>query len=193
MHKIIPVGAGLGGGSADAAFMLKGINEYFGCGCSGEELKKYAAELGSDCAFFIENATMLGTRRGEVLEPLNIQLHNYEVLLIKPDITISTKEAYSGVTPAVPEKSLKELILKPINEWRNTIKNDFEISVFEKYPEIESIKNRLLDMGASYSAMSGSGSAVYGLFEQGVIPERYQDFKDCIIYRGKILDSIEQD
>ena len=115
------------------------------------------------------------------------------MLLIKPDITISTKEAYSGVTPAVPEKSLKELILKPINEWRNTIKNDFEISVFEKYPEIESIKNRLLDMGASYSAMSGSGSAVYGLFEQGVIPERYQDFKDCIIYRGKILDSIEQD
>ncbi len=187
LHKTIPVGAGLGGGSANAAFMLKGLNEYFECGCTNVELKKFAAELGSDCAFFIDNSPMLGTGRGEVLEPFDIALHGYEILLIKPDIHVATRKAYSGIVPAIPKKPLKELIKKPINEWQETIINDFESLVFKKYPEIELLKNKLLNMGAEYAAMSGSGSTVYGIFEPGILAENFQDFKDCFVYKGRIL------
>ncbi len=187
LHKTIPVGAGLGGGSADAAFMLKGLNEYFKCGCTHMELKIIAAELGSDCAFFIDNAPMLGTGRGEVLESLDIALHGYEILLIKPDIHIATREAYSGIVPAIPEKPLKKLLKGPIKEWQETIINDFELSVFKKYPEIELLKNKLLNMGARYAAMSGSGSAVYGIFEAEIPVENFQDFKNCFVYKGRIL------
>ncbi len=187
LHKTIPVGAGLGGGSADAAFMLKGLNEYFESGCSHAELKKYAAELGSDCAFFIDNRPALGSERGEVLELLEIDLHEYDILLIKPAIHVATREAYSGIIPQLPEKPLKELIKKPIKEWQETIINDFEESVFKRYPEIKILKNRLINMGALYASMSGSGSAVFGIFEPEVLPERFRDFTDCFVYRGKIF------
>lgn len=188
LHKVIPIGAGLGGGSADAAFMLKGLNEYFCCGCSHEELKKHAAGLGSDCAFFVDNTPMLGTGRGELLEPLNVSLYEYEIMLIKPDIHIATREAYAEIVPVEPEISLKELIKNPVHTWQESVMNDFEPPVFKNHPAIKLIKDKLLDRGAVYASMSGSGSAVYGLFEPGYLgKEDFRDFNDCFLYKGSIL------
>ncbi len=187
LHKVIPIGAGLGGGSADAAFMLKGLNEYFECGCKCKELKEFALRLGSDCAFFIDNTPMFGTGRGEILEPLDIELHDYVILLVKPDIHIVTREAYSGIVPAMPTEQLKKIIRNPISDWQKLLINDFEHIVFEKYPEIRLLKNKLLEMGAIFAAMSGSGSAVYGIFEKDTVTNIKNNFKNCFIYKGRIL------
>jgi len=166
LHKIIPIGAGLGGGSSDAAFMLKGINDYFNCGCSIAELKEMAARLGSDCPFFIENVPALGTGRGEELQTLDCSLNQYKVLLVNPGIHISSKEAYSGVTPGKQTQSLKDLVKKPITDWKNCIYNDFENSIFPKYPKIQEIKSSMYSSGAVYSSMTGSGSTLFGLYSK---------------------------
>ena len=164
--KKIPTGAGLGGGSSDAAFMLRLLNETFTLGYTREDLLRFAVQLGADCSFFIKNAPSFATGTGDELEPVTVGLDSYFILLVKPDITISTKEAYAMITPRQPEVSLKEIVKRPVSEWKEVMKNDFEIPVFKKYPEIGSIKQQLYDMGAVYAAMSGSGSAVFGIFEQ---------------------------
>ncbi len=164
LHKVIPIGAGLGGGSSDAAFTLKGLNELFDLKLSNEQLRAYAVQLGADCPFFVENKPMLATGIGEVLSPIELDLSNYHLAIVKPDIHVSTAEAYSSVVPNQPTHSLADLIRQPIADWQ--VQNDFEKSVFAQYPEVEKLKQSLYEKGAVYAAMSGSGSAVFGLFKE---------------------------
>ena len=163
--KQIPFGAGLGGGSSDAAFTLKAINEMFDLKITKYRLEKIASLLGADCPVFIKNKPVFATGIGNIFSPIKLNLKGYFLLLIKPDIHVSTPEAYSLVVPKLPEISLLESIAQPIQEWKSLIKNDFEASVFEKYPEIANIKENLYKTGAVYASMSGSGSSVYGLFK----------------------------
>lgn len=164
--KKIPSGAGLGGGSSDAAFMLNLLNETFDLGYSKEELMLRAARLGADCPFFILNRPAFATGTGDKLETIELDLSDYLLLLVKPDIIVSTKEAYAMITPQKPDLPLKEIIRKPPETWRELLKNDFEPPVFKKFPEICRIKQQLYEMGAVYASMSGSGSSVFGLFEK---------------------------
>lgn len=165
LTKNIPFGAGLGGGSADAAFALRMYNELFQLQLSTNELQNLAAQLGSDTAFFIENRPVYATGRGEIMTPINMDLSDYKIEVIKPDFSISTKEAYAGVHPQQPEISLNDLIQKPISEWKHCIRNDFEDTLFVKYPQLQEIKDDFYARGAMYASMSGSGSAVYGIFK----------------------------
>ena len=139
LHKIIPIGAGLGGGSSDAAYTLRLLNSIFRLSLSNNQLKQYAAKLGSDCSFFVEDHPMIGTGKGEILEPIELSLKKYYLVLIKPPIHVSTKEAYSDIRSRQPKNKLREVIQLPMLEWKNLLKNDFEESVFKKYPEIEKI------------------------------------------------------
>ena len=182
--KQIPFGAGLGGGSSDAAFMLKTLNEMFQLKITPGRLEKIAAKLGADCPVFIKNKPVFATGIGNIFTPIKLSLKGYFLLLVKPDIHVSTPVAYSMIEPQKPEISLSELIYKPISEWKNVIKNDFEKSVFASHPEIKSIKNQLYDAGALYASMSGSGSSVYGIFES--IPPKTDDFKDCFVAGGEL-------
>lgn len=174
LEKTAPVGAGLGGGSADAAFTLKALNEICALGLSEERLSEYASRLGSDCAFFIWNRPMFGTGRGEILEPFDLDLSGYEVKVLVPEgISVSTKEAYDGIIPRssvegpiVPSMDLKEALMQPVEEWKGLVVNDFETTVFKKHPELAVIKQSLYDSGAVYAAMSGSGSAVFALYRK---------------------------
>lgn len=180
--KNIPFGAGLGGGSADAAFMLKTLNKMFNLKITKRKLENFAAELGADCPVFIKNKPVFATGIGNVFTPLKISLKGYFLVLIKPEIYVSTPQAYSMVTPSQPETSLLEDILRPVNEWRHYIKNDFEKSVFAIYPEIEQIKQNLYDTGALYASMSGSGSAVFGIFDEA--PEKLSEKENYFITGG---------
>ena len=168
MYKHIPTGAGLGGGSADAAFMLKLLNEKFKLNLSTEKLEEYAAILGADCAFFIQNKPVFASGIGNIFEEINLSLKGYYLVLVKPDIFVSTKDAFANIIPMKPNHSLKEIIRMPVETWRATMKNDFEESVFKKFPEIAAIKDKLYDMGAIYASMSGSGSSVFGIFREQV-------------------------
>ena len=163
--KGAPVGAGLGGGSADAAFTLRALNELFNLALSDAQLSAYAARLGSDCPFFIYNRPMLGTGRGEILTPFDIDLSPFEIKVLTPDIHVSTKEAYEGIVAAEAE-SITGILSLPVEQWRGRLENDFEVSVFRKYPQIAAAKETLYSQGAVYAAMSGSGSAVFGLFRK---------------------------
>ena len=164
LEKTSPVGAGLGGGSADAAFALRMIAELAGLELSDKELADFAARLGSDCAFFIYNRPMLGTGRGEILEPFDIDLSGYRLDVIVPDgISVSTADAYRGIVPKVPAIPLREVLAHPVTEWKGLLVNDFETTVFEKHPRLAEIKQSLYDDGAVYAAMSGSGSALFSL------------------------------
>jgi 4-diphosphocytidyl-2-C-methyl-D-erythritol kinase len=185
LHKVIPLSAGLGGGSSDAAFMLLGLNRYFKCRASSAELENMAGQLGSDCAFFIRNQPALATGRGELLETIQLSLKDCTILLVNPGIHISTREAYSNVVLRKQEKSLKELLNQPITDWQGLIINDFEESVFAKHPEIKQIKDKLLDAGAVYTAMSGSGSTVYGIFNQSFNKEQLAAwFSGYFVWQG---------
>ena len=168
MYKHIPTGAGLGGGSADAAFMIKLLNEKFKLNLSIEKMEEYAAILGADCAFFIQNKPVFATGIGNIFEPIQLSLKGYYLVLVKPDIFVSTKDAFAHITPMQPTQSLKEIIRMPVETWRATMKNDFEESVFQKFPEIAAIKDKLYDLGAIYASMSGSGSSVFGIFREQV-------------------------
>ncbi|MCF8363673.1 MAG: 4-(cytidine 5'-diphospho)-2-C-methyl-D-erythritol kinase [Prolixibacteraceae bacterium] len=186
LHKQIPFGAGLGGGSSDAAFMLSALNDIFELCISKPELKEKAAELGSDCPFFIENSPMLASGRGEILKPFPVTLRGVYLVLVKPDIPVSTAEAYAGISPAIPQNKLENLLLEPVSTWKDNISNSFEKSVFLKHPEIKDIKEKLYTMGAEYAAMSGSGSSVFGLFKhqpENITPH----FKGCFIYTETLL------
>lgn len=165
LHKQIPIGAGLGGGSADASCTLKLINDIFELNISNENLKNYARKLGSDCAFFIDNNPAFAYNKGDEFEKTSIDLSGYFFLLINPGIHVSTADAYSGVTTKMPENNLNKLIDKPIESWKNLIKNDFEDSVFKIHPKINEIKNDLYNSGATYASMSGSGSSLFGIFK----------------------------
>ena len=168
MYKHIPIGAGLGGGSSDAAFMIKLLNEKFRLNLSIEKMEEYAAILGADCAFFIQNKPVFATGIGNIFEPIQLSLKGYYLVLVKPDIFVSTKDAFAHITPMKPTQSLKEIIRMPVETWRATMKNDFEESVFQKFPEIAAIKDKLYDLGAIYASMSGSGSSVFGIFREQV-------------------------
>jgi 4-diphosphocytidyl-2-C-methyl-D-erythritol kinase len=172
LHKQIPIGGGLGGGSADGAFMLLLLNRMFRLGLEDARLADYATQLGSDCPFFLVNRPCLGQGRGERLEPLPLDLSAYSFLLIHPGIHISTAEAFSHCRPDDSGPSLTLLITRPVAEWRNTIVNDFEAALFAEYPVLGEIKQSLYDRGALYAAMTGSGASLFGIFEKGRAPDR---------------------
>lgn len=168
LHKIIPLGAGLGGGSANGAFMLMLLNEKFNLKISEQKLLHYALLLGSDCPFFIINKPCFAQQRGEVLEPLFLNLSAYKIVLINPVIHVNTGWAFTQVKFS-NTNNIKDIIAKPVEEWKTDLNNDFELAVFEKHPEIENIKNELYLSGAVYSSMSGSGSTVFGIFSKSTI------------------------
>lgn len=167
--KNIPMGAGLGGGSSNAALALKMLNEYFSLSLTNAQLEKYAAALGSDCAFFIENKPSFASGRGEVLEPIAINLEGYYLVLVKPDIHVSTAQAFANVFKRGENNVLlKDLIKQPVEHWKGLIENDFEKTVFVHHPRIALIKEQLYTNGAVYASMSGSGASVFGLFKHEV-------------------------
>lgn len=184
LHKAIPMGAGLGGGSSDAAFTLQLLNNKFQLGLSIEPILKYALQLGSDCPFFIINKTCFATARGEILEAVNINFNDHKLLLIHPGIHIDTKWAFSMITPKQPEVSIKKIIAQPLETWKNKLTNDFEVSVFEKYPEIKKVKDDLYANGALYASMSGSGSTVFGIFNK----EHFINYNNWSNYFYKTID-----
>jgi 4-diphosphocytidyl-2-C-methyl-D-erythritol kinase len=165
LYKRIPMGAGMGGGSADAAFFIRAVNEAFRLGMTTKQMEDMAAKIGSDCAFFIENTPKFATGRGEVLTPVPSVLDGYVIKVIKPRFNISTKEAYSKVKPMIPKTSLVEDFKRPVREWQGLIKNDFEASVFPEHPELQRYKDLLYESGALYASMTGSGSALFGIFD----------------------------
>lgn len=164
LHKVIPFGAGLGGGSSDAAFTLKMLNEYFNLGLTQQNLELYAAQIGADCPFFILNKPTFATGIGNKFHNIELNLTDYEIVILKPNFFISTPEAYKNVIPRNPKFRLTEIIKTPVNDWKNLIVNDFEKSVIPKYPQIAELKQILYDLGAGFASISGSGSAVYGIF-----------------------------
>ena len=174
--KAIPFGAGLGGGSADAAFMLKLVNDFCGLDIHPDELEAIASTIGADCPFFIRNTPVFATGTGNQFEPVDLSLKDYYLCLVKPDVAVSTPEAYSMVTPAAPETS----------EWKERMVNDFERSVFPKHPVIERIKDTLYEGSALYAAMSGSGSSVFGLFEKPTHFKEQSLFSDCFLWEGQL-------
>ncbi len=167
LEKLSPVGAGLGGGSSDAAFALKMLNELCGLALSEEQLAAYASRLGSDCAFFVYNRPMIGEGRGEILTEYPVDISGYELQVLTPEgIAVSTADAYRGIKPRIPEVSLREALARPVEEWDGVLVNDFEETVFAKYPELAAIKKSLYDSGAVYACMSGSGSALFALYNR---------------------------
>ena len=182
LKKVIPFGAGLGGGSADAAFMLKLLNAYTSQNLSNEELETMAVEIGADCPFFIQNKPVIASGIGNIFESIEFSLKGYTLCIIKPNFFVSTKDAYALVKPAKPSIPLKEILQMPVKEWKQHLKNDFEPGIFQQYPVISDIKAYLYAHKAVYAAMSGSGSAVFGLFEDDVD----LSFPDCFSWKGKL-------
>ncbi len=174
LHKIIPTGAGLGGGSSDASFMLKSLNDHFKLKISDNSLEDLAQQLGSDCPVFIKNKAVFAEGTGNIFSEIKLDLSKYFILIVKPDIHIPTKVAFSEIQAVPPKKSLKNLITLSVNEWKKNILNDFENTIFKSFPEIKKIKDTLYESGAVYAQMSGSGAAVYGIFnDKPVIPDEF--------------------
>lgn len=190
LYKHIPSGAGLGGGSADAAFMLKLLNERFSLALSDGELEEYAAKLGADCAFFISNRPTYAEGIGNIFSPVSLSLIGYQIWLVKPDIFVSTRDAFAQIKPHRPAMFLKEIVKLPVEEWKGCMVNDFEESVFPQFPAIAEIKEEMYRQGAVYASMSGSGSSVYGLFKaDAALPD--VDFGEkAFIYKGMLADCI---
>ena len=166
LHKIIPSGAGLGGGSSDASFALRMLNDIFELKLDNDTLRSLAVQLGMDCPFFIENVPALSTGRGEFLKPVTLNLDGLYIIIVKPIVHVSTAAAFTGIKPVFRENSIEQCVLADIKDWKTKLFNDFENTVFGLYPEIQDIKNMLYRKGAIYSAMSGSGSAVFGFFTE---------------------------
>jgi len=183
-HKNIPYGAGLGGGSADAAFMLKLLNDNFNIGIDNKKLEEYASQLGSDCPFFVNNKPVFAHGRGELFEKTELNLQGLFMVVVKPEIAVSTPMAYAGITPRMPEFDLRKLNDLDVQAWKDNIVNDFEENVFKLFPEISEIKNSLYSQGAVYAAMSGSGAAVYGIFKDEV--DLRDNFPDCFYWAGRL-------
>jgi 4-diphosphocytidyl-2-C-methyl-D-erythritol kinase len=186
LHKLIPAGAGLGGGSSDAAFTLMSLNELFQLNIKKDKLLDYASTLGSDCAFFILNKPVFAEGKGNLFSEIKISLNGLTLVLIKPPFAVSTAQAYSSIIPHLPDFSLLESINKPVDTWENYVFNHFEKHVFQLFPQIGKIKDLLYESGALYASMSGSGSSVYGLFKD--VPENLKDkFNGYFIWQGKCL------
>ena len=185
LFKHIPSGAGLGGGSSDATYMLKLLNEKFNLELSDENLEEYAAKLGADCAFFIRNAPTYAEGIGNIFSPISLSLKGYQIVLVKPDIFVSTRDAFAQIKPHRQEIPLKEVIKQPIEEWKERMVNDFEESVFPQFPAIKEIKEKLYEAGAIYAAMTGSGSSVFGLFKPENDKVAKEDFGEkAFVYQG---------
>lgn len=187
LYKNIPMGAGLGGGSSDAAAMMKGLNEAYNLQLSAEDMEKRLAKFGADCPFFVRNKPAYATGIGDELTNCNVSLKDKFIVLVKPDVFVSTKEAYAHVTPKLPAIPLAEAIKLPIETWKEQIVNDFEQSVFPFHPELPAIKQTLYDMGAVYVSMSGSGSTMYGIFNRPT-PEANEVFDKCFVYTKKLIE-----
>jgi len=166
LWKGIPTQAGMGGGSSDCAYMIRILNETFDLQLTDEQMQRYAAQLGADCAFFIKSIPCYAEGIGEKLVPISLDLSGWHIGVVRPDIPVPTKEAFSRIHPHYPELNCREVVMQPVETWHNTLVNDFEESVFALYPEIGAIKEQLYKMGATYAAMSGSGSALFGLFKE---------------------------
>lgn len=165
LHKQIPFGSGLGGGSSNAAYTIKMLNQLFDLKLSSETILRYARSLGSDCPFFLKNRPQIAYEKGDLTQNINISLKGYHLMLIVPDFQINTKEAYQGVIPQKPQHSLDQIIKEPISRWKGSLTNDFEKSLAQRFPVIEKIKKQLYEAGADYASLSGSGSAIYGIFK----------------------------
>jgi 4-diphosphocytidyl-2-C-methyl-D-erythritol kinase len=176
LHKKIPMGAGLGGGSADGAFTLTLLNQIFNLQLPQQKLLDYALMLGSDCPFFILNSPAFATGRGEILSPTNVNLEGYTVVVVNPGIAISTKIAFSLITPTQPASHIPDIVSLPITDWKNQLINDFEAPIFKAYPELQTIKETLYQNGAVYAAMTGTGSTVYGIFPTSLLSKISFDF-----------------
>lgn len=187
LYKNIPMGAGLGGGSSDAAAMMKGLNEAYNLQLSAEDMEKRLAKFGADCPFFVRNKPAYATGIGDELTNCNVSLKDKFIVLVKPDVFVSTKEAYAHVTPKLPAIPLAEAIKLPIETWKEQIVNDFEQSVFPFHPELPAIKQTLYDMGAVYASMSGSGSTMYGIFNRPTF-EANEVFDKCFVYTKKLIE-----
>ena len=183
LYKGIPSQAGLGGGSSDAAYMIRLLDKYCDLNIGNRQMERYAAKLGADCAFFITAEPSYATGRGEILEPADGpkgNLHGYSIVVVKPDVAVSTRDAYAQIVCHMPRKSCRDIVRQPISTWRDELTNDFEGPVFKAHPELARIKQSLYDMGALYAQMSGSGSALYGIFRE--IPQGVEDqFKGCFM------------
>jgi len=184
LHKAIPTQAGMGGGSSDCAYMIRLLNEQFQLGLSTQQIQQYAARLGADCAFFILSQPAYAEGIGERLEPIALDLSQYWIAVVRPDIPVPTKEAFSLVHPHHPEKNCRDVVMQPIETWRQDLVNDFEQSVFTLHPEIGAIKQQLYSLGAVYAAMSGSGSAVFGLFREDI--KIGEHFPEMFTYCGRL-------
>ncbi|GAB3176880.1 4-(cytidine 5'-diphospho)-2-C-methyl-D-erythritol kinase [Telluribacter humicola] len=182
--KAIPIGAGLGGGSADAAFTIRALNGLFDLKLTIAQQQDYARTLGSDCAFFIENQPKYCYGKGDQFEDIDLRLTGKWIVLVNPGLHISTAEAYAGVKPAQPATDLRQLLQQPISEWRTTVVNDFEASLFPIYPELPHLKDQLYELGALYASMSGSGSTVYGIF--GNEPQFSNNFSSYSVWQGEL-------
>lgn len=186
LYKHIPTGAGLGGGSSDAAFMMKGLNEAFDLGLSCDEMERRLSDFGADCAFFVRNRPAYATGIGNELSPITLSLKGKHIVMVKPEVLISTKEAYAHVVPKPAEYPLLQMVMQPIEQWRDRIVNNFEESIFPAHPELAAIKQTLYDMGACYAAMSGSGSTLFGLFDRPV-PEAKTVFAKYFVFTQQIV------
>ncbi|MFN6013368.1 MAG: 4-(cytidine 5'-diphospho)-2-C-methyl-D-erythritol kinase [Flavobacteriales bacterium] len=182
LRKIIPMGAGLGGGSADAAYVLKGLRDLFSLPCSDLKLEELAAELGSDCPFFIANKAQIAKGRGENLSPCDLDLAGYYIKLINPGVHVATTEAYAGIEFSMHTMAVREIIEGPLNSWKGVLKNDFETTVFRRYPALKFLKDQLYAEGAIYAAMSGSGSTIFGIYqdEPAASFEQFPDYLEII-------------
>ncbi len=182
LFKGIPTQAGMGGGSSDCAFMITLLNEMFSLGLSSQEMEDYASRLGADCAFFVNSRPAYAEGIGEKLYPIDLDLSNYYIAVVRPDIPVPTREAFALIKPQKPCKNCREVVRNPVETWRKDLVNDFERSVFAQHPEIGAIKERLYSLGAIYAAMSGSGSAVFGLFQSHIeISKYFPNMFSCVL------------
>ena len=183
LWKGIPTQAGMGGGSSDCGYMIRLLNETFDMGLSSEQMQQYAARLGADCAFFIESRACYAEGIGERLQPIDLDLSGWHIGVVRPDIPVPTKEAFSRIHPHYPALNCRDVVKQPVETWRDRLTNDFEESVFVLHPEIGAVKEQLYKMGATYAAMSGSGSALFGLFKDEPDALR-QTFPDMFTFSG---------
>ncbi len=183
LHKIIPMGAGLGGGSADASFTLVLLNDKFELGLSQQQLLNYALQLGSDCPFFILNKPAIGKGRGEILQEVENPLAGLHLTVAMPKVEIKTKEAFHNITPAEPEQQIEEIIKSPAHTWAQSLRNDFQAFIFKTHAEIEVLSDSFYNHGATYAAMTGSGAAVFGVFEEEVINS---EIEELVVWRGMV-------
>ncbi len=183
LHKVIPSGAGLGGGSSDAAFMMKTLNKMFSLDMSNAEMEDLLSPLGADCPFFINNQPVYAEGIGNIFTPVQLSLKGWHLALVKPEDFVSTREAYSMVHPEFPAHNILEYICQPIEKWKGKLTNDFEESVFPNHPSIQAVRDELYRMGATYAAMSGSGSCVYGLFKENLPTDFKHIFSDCFSFQ----------